>query len=425
MRAASLPRSILFVLFALSVSVGGAPSYVTAQDTGAKDPSANRHSNPGKFRLGPLYLTPAVTVLAGVDNNVYNTPTGIADESVTVRPSLRAVLPLTRRARLTGTGGVAPYYFHQQASQRHTDIYGDVRGDLYLGPFGLFGGIGAARYRERFSLEIDERLLRRTQSDFFGASVHFRDRITASASQGTLRSTFDPEAVVNGASVSDALDRDTLTRRFDLSIPITRKTSFAPWVDLIEDRFLRSSSSLPSRVKSQRYALALDFSELAFFNGRLAAGLHHYGSNTGVTPYDGFFLAVSIASPFVLGTRLQVSSSRDVTYSVTPTVIPEAVRITYVASSYRGELFIPLSWKLQLRALTAYAESRYPLPVDPGTAVAVDRIDHGWTFGVALLRSLGSHLRLGGTVARGRRLSPVDGHSYEQTLAGIAAEARF
>src|SRR5436190_458507 len=100
MRAALL-RGVGFALAAVVLASGKA--------TGQERPPSERQKY-GKIRLGPLYLTPAVTLLAGVDNNVYNTPTGVADESVVLRPALTAVLPVTRHARLKGSGGFVPYY---------------------------------------------------------------------------------------------------------------------------------------------------------------------------------------------------------------------------------------------------------------------------------------------------------------------------
>src|SRR5688572_14691776 len=66
----------------------------------------------GRLRLGPIYLTPRLTVTAGVDNNVYNDEANVVgDSSLTASPALDAVVPVTRHARLRGSGGFAPYWF--------------------------------------------------------------------------------------------------------------------------------------------------------------------------------------------------------------------------------------------------------------------------------------------------------------------------
>src|SRR5258708_3536246 len=94
----------------------------------------------GSVHLGPFYLSLRVPFAAGVDSNVYNTPDGTSDESASVTPSLQAVLPLTRHARIRGTGGIVPQYFHREATERYTDRFGDVRGEVDVGPITAYGG---------------------------------------------------------------------------------------------------------------------------------------------------------------------------------------------------------------------------------------------------------------------------------------------
>jgi hypothetical protein len=409
-----VPVRLIVVLMLGSASLFG-------QD--AKLPAKSR-SNYGKVRVGPVYLTPTLVVLAGVDNNVYNQPAGIPDESVTVTPGVRAVVPVTRHARLKAGGGVTPYYFHKEASERHTDVFGDVGAEIDLGPLTAFGSVGAGRFRDRFSLEIDERLLRRTRTNTAGGTVHLGRAITMTGSRTDIRTLFDPGAALDGESVSGALDRDTVTRHVDLSIPLTRKTSFVPWVDFVEDRFLRSTLEATAVVPSQRYAAALEFGELAFIKGRVAAGVRHYGTHDGVTPYSGLFLSVGAIAPFVLHTALQVTSTRDVTYGVTPA--PEAPNIhsTYVASNHRAELLFELPWRLHGRGSFTYLEARYLLPPSADSSTTARR-DHGITYGAILLRRFGRHLSLGGSGEWGERLSPLDGHSYQRTILAFTGEVHF
>jgi putative beta-barrel porin BBP2 len=377
----------------------------------------------GTFRLGPFYLVPRLAFTAGVDSNVYNTPTGTSDEAVAVTPNLQAVLPITRRARIKGTGGIVPYYFHKEAKERHTDLFGQVLAEVDVGPLSVFGGVGSGKFRQRFSLEIDERLLRHEKNDVVGGTFRFGHRVSTTASQTTTRYTFDPEAQLNGEPVNVALDRDSMVRRLEFSLPVTRKTSLVPWIDAVEDRFLRSFAGSPRRVRSQRYALALDFGELAFLTGRVAVGVRHYGVREGVPPYDGLFLAVNASMPFVLQTRLQVSSNRDVVYAATPTAEPTVVRNTYVNSVHRAELLFELPLQLHGRTSVGYAEARYLVPT--GTdALSAPRRDHAWTLGAALLRRFGTHLSLGGLMERANRKSPVDQHSYQAVRYLFTGELR-
>jgi len=99
----------------------------------------------------------------------YNTPDGTSDESASVTPTLQAVLPGASCAA-QGTGGIVPQYFHREASQRYTDLFrGPSAVKSTWDPSQRFGGFGGGRYRQRFTLEIDDRLLRHEKRDVAGA----------------------------------------------------------------------------------------------------------------------------------------------------------------------------------------------------------------------------------------------------------------
>jgi len=399
----------------LAVLLCGSP--LAAQDATTDKPKY------GTFRLGPMYLSMVVPFSAGVDSNVYNTPDGVTDNAATITPTLHAVLPLTRRARVRTSRGVVPQYFFREASERHTDVFGDVRGELDLGPFQAFGGIGGGRYRERFSLEIDERMLRRSSSVLFGGTMRMGHRATLTGSQSTVRTTFDPEATFDGAPVSESLDRDTLTRRANASVPVTRKTAVTASADFIEDRFVHAEPGQLPRVDSQRYAVGLEFGELAFLTGSVAAGVRHFGRAEGVAPYDGLYLSIRLGGPFILGSRFILASIRDVMYSALRSEVLPDSRNTYVSSTYRADVMFEMPLRLEGRVNGGYGAADYLLPGT--TEEGARRRDESWTVGGALLRHFGRHLNLGLSAQRDHRTSPVDGHTYVGVRLGLAGEIRL
>ena len=401
-----------------------ATAIVTLSATGAVRGATPKDSKYGKVRVGPVYLTPRLTVTAGVDNNVYNTPVGIGDRAVAVTPVLDAVVPLTRFARIKVSGGISPHYFDKEASQRYTDVFGTVGAEADAGPLTVRGGRGGGRYRQRFSLEIDDRLLRHESSHYFGATVRLVRRFSADVVQTDVTSTYDQTAALAGQSVSGALDRKTVTRTLTFTIPLTRKTSLLPFVDFIEDQFLRPEIGLPRTVDSQRFGAAFQFSELAFFEGRIGGGIRRFAPGQGVAPYSGPFLLGDLNVPFAFGTRLALSARRDVNYAVTPAATPEAQRNTAVMATYRVDWQFELPWRFHGRLFGGYSESKYLAPVLVDGS-AHSRVDHAWTEGGALLRHLGRHLSLGGMVQAGKRISPLDGHSYDGILYGLTGEVRF
>jgi hypothetical protein len=331
-------RAARAAFFRLSLSL---VLLVAAAQAGAQEKSdKNKY---GTFRLGPFYLSVLAPFNVGVDDNVYNSPDDpVADRSASITPTLQVVLPMTRHARIRASGGIVPQYFHREASERFTDLFGDVRGEVDLGPITAFGGMGEGRYRQRFTMEIDERVQRHQSTEVFGATLHMGRRLTMTASQLRTTSTVDPEATLDGGNINEFLDRRTVTRRVELGVPITRKTTLLPFVDFITDEFLHPSPDLARTVDSARYGLGLSFSDLAFFNGTAFFGIRHYGAGQGVPPYNGPFLGVNLGSPFILNSRLNLSAGRDVNYSALPPGAGANLRNTYVSSSYRAR---PGTWR--------------------------------------------------------------------------------
>jgi len=388
--------------------------------------TANAQQSPkkGGIKLGPFQVSAVAPFAAGVDSNVYNTPEGVSDETFTIAPTLQVLLPLGRRARIRSTGGVAPYYFNTERSQRHTDVFGTTRAEIDVGPVTAFGGLEASRYRQRFTLEIDDRIRRDTSGTLFGATFRIGHSSTLTASQHFVKSTFDPDAQFAGQPVSVALDRETTTRTLQLTFPLTRKTSLAPWFELIEDDFIGAAPGQIPIVKSSRFGLGFEFSELAFFNGRAAGGIRHYPGDGVVPPYTGPFIAVNLGMPFILGSRLQLNGARDVTYSATPSAAGPAARQTYVTGTYGATVTFELPWRLQGRLLVGYDTTEY-LALDGQDPATVPPGEHGKTVGGAVLRHLGRHLSLGGIARLVDRSSPLPTRSYQDNQYGITGDIRF
>jgi hypothetical protein len=386
--------------------------------------SAQQPPKKGGIKLGPFQVSAVAPFTAGLDSNIYNTPEGVGDESFTIAPTLQVLLPLGRRARIRSTGGIAPYYFNTEKSERHTDLFGTTRAEIDVGRLTVFGGVEGARYRQRFSLEIDDRIRRDTSGRVFGATVRIGRSVALTGSTHTVKSTFDPEAQFAGQSVSVALDRETQTRTLQLTLPLTRKTSLAPWFDAIEDDFRETAPGATPLVKSTRYGLAFEFSELAFFNGRAAFGIRHYAGGGTVPSYDGPFIAVNLGMPFIRGSKLQLSAARDVSYSATPSPAGPTTRQTYVVGTYGGSLTFELPWRLQGRVLGGYDHIAY-LALDELERSAIPPAEHGATFGGVLLRHLGRHLSLGGIVRVVNRSSGVATRRYRDRLYGLTGDIRF
>ena len=128
------------------------------------DPSASAppaEPRPGKYRIGPLYLTPGLAIgPIGFDTNVLYSPTEHQpDFIVQAGPTLDLVLPLGGQGRLYGNGTLEYLWFARTASQRRWTGVG-------LGGLALRGGRTQLtieeRYAETFSrpnYEVNERIV--------------------------------------------------------------------------------------------------------------------------------------------------------------------------------------------------------------------------------------------------------------------------
>ena len=97
------------------------PLVAAALVAGALPASAaerEKKKRPGRFRVGPVYLTPKFQLKnAGVDTNVFNQRTDeIADTSVVLSPTVLAAWPIGRRLRLTGESHVDLNYWTSAGS---------------------------------------------------------------------------------------------------------------------------------------------------------------------------------------------------------------------------------------------------------------------------------------------------------------------
>jgi hypothetical protein len=380
----------------------------------------------GRFKLGPVYLTPRIFLRnAGVDTNVFNAESGeVADTSVTLSPMLDAVVPVGSRLRLSGDGRLGFNYFRREKSERSTDMVGSGLAELYVGPLVLFGGAEAGRFRQRFSIEIDERLERREAGANAGVRLSLGRKLVTTVTAARKESTYESGVLVQGDDVKAALDRRTETGTVQLDYAITPRTSLQASARAQEDRFLAETRPELDSASSFLYQGGFSFSPSAFINGKVLAGVREYRreSDQAVPPFRGLNLSIDASMPFLLRSRLNVLAGRDVFYAVTRARTRDgSQRNTYVSLRYGGNLTFELPWSLIGRVSGEIEKADYLLPYELDGA-GVDRVDRLRTAGLTLLRAFGRSLRVGGTVEWSRRTSNFPGLGYKRMSYGLTAE---
>jgi hypothetical protein len=379
---------------------------------------------PGRFRVGPVYLTPKLQLKnAGVDTNVFNQRTGeIADTAVVLSPAVLLALPVGRRLRLTGETHIDLNYFRRQSSERSTDFGGEGRAEVDVGPVTFFGAGGGGQSRQRFSIEVDQRVLRHERWGTAGVILMPKSRMSATVF-GTGRVYEYASVLVDGVNIKENLDRNELTGTAQLRYAVTPRTTLVGSVDAIEDRFLRQPRSVSRVSRSYRYLGGFEFGEKAILRGKLLAGIREFPSSPSAPSYRGPSLATSLSFPLLqygLGT---VVAERDIYFALTPTTSlgPDRFRNTYVSTRFGGDALVDLPLALIGRANFAFEEAKYLLPYPIGRTFG-PRVDHLWTAGASLLRSFRAGVRVGGTVQWGRRVSSFPAFSYQGLRYGVQAE---
>ena len=382
-----------------------------------------KKKRPGRFRVGPLYLTPKLQLKnAGVDTNVFNQRTGeVPDTAVVLSPTVLGAWPIGRRLRLTGQGHVDLNYFRRQSQERSTDFGGEGRAEVDVGRFTLFGAGGGGQSRQRFSIDLDQRVLRHERWGSAGLTASPTRRLSVTVFGSGYVYEYG-SLLVRGANVKESLDRNELTGSAQARYALSRRTTLVGSGDVIEDRFLRQPRAESRLSRSYRYMGGFEFGEKALLRGRLLAGVREFPASPSAPRYRGPALATALSVPlfhYGVGTVL---AERDIYFALTPATLGrERLRNTYASTRLSGEATFNLPLALFGRGSFGFEEAKYLLPYAFAGRLA-PRVDHLWTAGASLLRSFRAGIRIGGTVQWGRRVSSFPELSYEGLRYGVQAE---
>lgn len=386
-------------------------------------------SQPGRYRLGPLRLTPRIELVnAGVDTNVFQTlqdPT--RDAVVILRPRLDGAMEVGRRLRLTGYGLLDFNYYRRQGEERSTDFFGGGDAELDLGPFTLLGGGGGGQFSQRFSIDIDDRLLRQEKYAYAGLGWRERERLSARVEGRTEVLAFAPGVFRLGGFVQEAMDRNTLTGRGQVRYALTNRTALLVSAEAMEDRFFSQRTDTPHRIRrSYRYLGGVEFQRPALLSGRFLAGLRDFSGPiaAGSPSYRGPAILADLILPIRNRVRLHGVALRDVRHASSLVEIDDLrFRNAFVSTSYQGDVAIDLPLDLVGVASAGFEEARYLLPYPyPDRIHLANRLDHRWTAGAGLLRRFGDQVRIGGHIDWARRVSTLPFFSYQGLRYGLTAE---
>lgn len=230
---------------ALIVTAGCLAASVQAQDTpgpgGEAKPGGEPtpSTRPGRFRLGPVYLTPTFHIgTVGLDTNVFYTATDQrTDISASGGPGLELVLPLGGSGRFYTNGTLDYLYFVKTTSQRR------LRGDAAAG-FDFKGTRTRFRLEETYaeifgrpSYEVDERVDQTEEATRLDLKRRLFGRIAIRVLGRRARSETAQGSIYLGNNLTNTMTRDEYRVGGGLDYALTVKTSFVVEGEQQWDRF--------------------------------------------------------------------------------------------------------------------------------------------------------------------------------------------
>ena len=183
-RWARRPRTLRPLVLCLSMIIVAVPSRATAQEE-------DEFRSEARMRLGPLYLTPSVTLTNfGVDTNVFNAAgERQQDFTFSLSPHVDTWLPFGRRTLLETSVTAGIDYYQKFESERSFNPNVRSRFSVFWNRLTLFGGGHYLSTRERPSFEIDVRSRRVVDGLLAGAELEVFRKLFIEVSGAELRTT--------------------------------------------------------------------------------------------------------------------------------------------------------------------------------------------------------------------------------------------
>ena len=172
-------------------------------------PTLDDFRSRARLRMGPLYLTPRVTLdRLGLETNVFNASSEPqSDFVVAASPEADLWVPFRRRALLATTVAARTEYFHKFAGER--SINPDVRSrfDVALRRLTFFAAGRWLDTRERPAFEIDLRARRVATEASLGARVTVAPRLSVELELSQDRLRFYGDVFFDGTALAETLNR--------------------------------------------------------------------------------------------------------------------------------------------------------------------------------------------------------------------------
>jgi Putative beta-barrel porin 2 len=375
---------------------------------------------PGRFRIGPIYLTPVLRVgTFGLDTNVFYTATDRqADVSGSGGPGLIVVLPFSRRARLISEGDLTYLYFVRTASERK--LMGNARSALELNGARTFASIGG-RFDDTYarpSTEVDRRVAERITS----AEVQLRRELSArtrfSAVSTFSRQEVDAGTDFLGANLSETLNRDSISVTGGFDYALTPKTRLVAEGTYEKDQFHQD----PGRDAARPLAdIGIRTESSALISGQALGGVRWFLPVTGSSANRqyGAYANIDTTWHVTASTSLSGGYRRDVDYTALQVVSGAPTLRTEIASAgFRQEFRHRVEFNIEGRRTHTRTSGAVRLVLDSGQTIETVRDDVTYEATAELGYKVASRLWAGGRAGYGQRQSTIADFGVQGLIVG-------
>jgi hypothetical protein len=337
---------------------------------------------------------------------VFNDPLTVTPKKdFTVNLSPKAELWL-RMGRTWLSGSVAEeiLWYQKYTSERSVNSTYSIGWKAPLNRLVLTTSATLLNTKSRPGFEIDERAQR--QEPLYAGSVEVRGFaktfIGVRGSWNQVR--FDQDAVFNGSSLQEQLDRTVTTAAITLRHELTPLTSVTFSGGRSEQRF---KSATLRNSKSADYSVGLLFDPAALIKGSATVGYTVYTPETSdLAGYRGSIAAASLTYTLLGSTRISGTITRAVDFSYDVNQ-PYYLR-TGGTAEIAQQIFGPVDFVARAGAQRLRYETRTGADV-----TEPDRTDHVKVYGIGFGTHLGQDVRLGFNIDWNRRTSVLAEREYK------------
>ena len=172
--------------------------YATASLAQTADPRESARTH-----VGPFYLTPSLGIdELGIDTNIFNNPTELADFTFTVVPGVNVAVPFGSRAVVTASTFADFIYYNHYASERSVNPDIKVRGEYAFNRLTFFVSPSYSSSRRQPSLEIDQRVRHSEMNLRGGAIVQISKRPSVEAAGGVSSVSYDGRSIFDNTFIT-------------------------------------------------------------------------------------------------------------------------------------------------------------------------------------------------------------------------------